>query len=25
MPKGVMGLWAQYKARRAQPKRTAAA
>jgi urea transport system permease protein len=25
MPRGVMGLWAQYKARRAQPKRTAAA
>jgi len=25
MPKGVMGLWAQYKARRARPKRTAAA
>ena len=25
MPKGVMGLWAQSKARRAQPKRTAAA
>jgi len=25
MPKGLMGLWAQYKTRRAQPKRTAAA
>ena len=25
MPRGVMGLWAQYKARRAQPKRAAAA
>ena len=25
LPKGVVGLWAQYKARRARPKRTAAA